>query len=121
MLSFGDGNLFFWITTGVVAVTWIFYGYMARIHRDKLIQSLIEKGQPIPKGLLGGADDAPPSARGAGIVLISIALGLAALLWGMTSPDSPFGDTIPGMQWLPLAAILPFMAGIGLLLSCLRK
>lgn len=107
----------FWASIAVIAVAASFFSYLSRAARYRMLQSLAEKGQPLPPELLANLADANGSPRGvlrSGIILVCIGTALSFFLWAMTSPQ--FDGPIRNLSWLPTVGAFPFMIGVGLLL-----
>ena len=122
-----DSAVVFW--GAIVAVVFItnFFGYRERMSRHRVIETLAEKGQPIPPEYLGGYGRYERhywryrSPIASGILLMCIGVALAVFLWGMTGGGNPFlwdngGDGHPP-SWLPFVGIFPFMVGFARLLA----
>jgi hypothetical protein len=102
----------FWIAVCVIAVSAIFFRHRTRVSRDRLLQSLVDKGQPIPPELLR------PHASGsrsffcswrAGVILIC--LGIAIFLsqyFGSFYGGGPF----EAFGRRGFGAVFPFMIGV---------
>ncbi|MBI1331012.1 MAG: hypothetical protein GC166_14040 [Alphaproteobacteria bacterium] len=112
-------HMVFWIVIGVIAVSAIFFRYRESVSRDRTLQTLAEKGQPIPPELLrrGGGYYRYRSPLRSGIILVCI--GIAIFIasnggWhhhGFEDGDGPFG-----LPWQMSGAIFPLMIGVALLL-----
>jgi hypothetical protein len=100
-----------WVLIAIVIGAIVYFRYRTSIERIRLMQSLIEKGQPIPPELLtGNAKKRDPVARG--IMLISIGLATGLFFWAMTS--GYFGEKDPD-SWLPFFGAFPLFIGIAYL------
>ncbi len=104
-------SIFLWAMVGAVIIAAIYFRYKTRIARTRLLQTFVEKGQPIPPELLGEAKTkANPVARG--IVLISAGLATILFFWAMTS--GVFGEKDPD-TWIPFLGVFPLFIGIAYL------
>ena len=115
----------------IVAIIFIsnFFGYRERTSRHRMIETLAEKGQPIPPEYFGGRYEAYGRHCGryrnpvaSGILLMCIGIALAVFLWGMTGGGNPFvgwdnGGNGHPPSWLPFVGIFPFMVGLARLLA----
>lgn len=107
----------FWLAVAVIAVSASFFSYRSRAARYRMLESLAEKGQPLPADLLSTLADANPGPRATlrgGIILVCIGSALAFFLWAMTSPA--FDGPIVHLSWLPAIGAFPIMIGLGLLI-----
>jgi hypothetical protein len=107
----------FWIAIALIAVAASFFSYLSRTARYRMLQSLAEKGQPLPPELLNTLADSNTGSRGTlrgGIILICIGSALAFFLWAMT--NNGFDGPIEHLSWLPAVGAFPIMIGLGLLL-----
>ncbi|MEI9993537.1 MAG: DUF6249 domain-containing protein [Rhizomicrobium sp.] len=109
----------FWIVIGIVVVANGYFVFQVRVARYRVMQTLAEKGQPVPPELLIGAlRRAPVGMMRGGIVLLCLGLALGTFLWAMTA-QSVFAGPIPDAGWLPSVALFPIMIGVALLLMAL--
>jgi hypothetical protein len=120
---FGPGLLF--IVAGVVVI-YILH-YRARMHTDKVLQTLAEKGLPIPPELFRKADtrDARSLYFARGAILISVGLATIVFFCAMVSKtfDIDYSSNvamgrglIPPPHYLPFLGVFPLFAGIACLL-----
>lgn len=109
----------FWIVIGVIAVASIFFHYRASVSRDRTIQMLAEKGQPIPPELTRGDYRKHRHSARSGIILMCIGIAIAVFFWAMTQPGAPIeiSGGNAGNNWLPVVGIFPFMISVGILLG----
>lgn len=113
-MLFGDYfgmNMVFWIVIGLIAISSIFFRYRASVSRDRTIQMLAEKGQPIPPELVRGGYyrhyDRSPSR---GLFLMLIGVALFVFFWAMTGGMIHGIDETP--NWLPFVGVFPFAIGL---------
>jgi len=102
----------FWVMIGAVIITAIYFRHQGRMARTRLLQTLAEKGQPIPAGLLNGDLKTKTNPIARGIVLISVGLAAILFLWAITS--GTFGEKAPD-TWLPFLGAFPLFIGIAYL------
>jgi hypothetical protein len=109
----------FWVVVGAVLIANGFFVYQVRVARYRVMQTLAEKGQPVPVELFNGAVRTAHTGmmRGA-IVLLCIGVALATFFWSMTSV-SIFHGPIESALWLPTIGLFPIMIGFALLLMAL--
>ena len=107
-------NMVFWIVIGVIAVAAIFFDYRASVHRNRTLQIMAEKGQPIPPEFFHDKSYRYRGRRGgfrSGIILMCIGIAIFVFLSGM------MGGFVNGVHmgpgWIALAGIFPFMIGLG--------
>ena len=105
---FGPGIVF--LVIGGVMICWLYF--RSRMHTDKVLQSLVEKGLPIPTELFRKTDtqDARAVYLARGAILVSVGLAAIVFFWAMTSGN--FGPRQPDVLWLPFLGIFPLFAGI---------
>lgn len=99
----------FWLIVGTIIIVAIYFRHKTAIERTRLLQTLAEKGQPIPAELLGSEPKAKANPVARGIVLISVGLATILFLWAMTS--GLFGEKDPD-TWLPFLGVFPLFIGI---------
>ena len=117
--AFATVAITFWVVIGVVVVANGFFVYQVRAARYRVMQTLAEKGQPVPIELFNGPRRAAPVGlmRG-GIVLVFIGVALMTFFWSMTA-QSYFHGPIESASWLPTLGLFPLMIGLALLLMAL--
>ena len=121
--------MFVFHSMGVIAIFWIavvaivfvgnFFSYRERASRYRMIETLAEKGQPIPPEYLGNGRRYYSwrygNPVGSGIYLMCIGVALFVFFWAMSGGGYPFsGD---GPNWLPFIGIFPFMVGLARVLA----
>ena len=75
----------FWLVIGVVLVANGYFVYQVRIARYRVMQTLADKGQPVPLELFNGPRrSAPVGMMRGGIVLVCIGVALMTFFWSMT-------------------------------------
>jgi hypothetical protein len=119
-------------SVGVVAMFWIaivlivffgnFFSYRERASRHRMIETLAEKGQPIPPDYYGYGRRhswryGNPVASG--IYLMCVGVALFVFFWAFSGGGNPFedGGHFGGPNWLPFVGIFPFMIGVARLLA----
>jgi hypothetical protein len=117
-----DHNLF-WVLVFAVPIVSIVMGSLSRMARYRALSKLAEQGKPIPPELMSSRDEhggivSRGTLRG-GIVMICVGIGLAVFFWAMSGA----GGLVHGvghneeMDWLPAIGAIPFMIGVGLVVS----
>lgn len=107
---------------GIVVIVFMtqFFSYRERASRHRVIETLAEKGQPIPPELLTrsrhGSDLRDNNPIQSGIFLMCVGVALAVFFWAMNGGGSFFdGEHVP--NWLPFVGIFPFMVGLARLIA----
>lgn len=103
----------FWVVIGIVVIANGYFVYQVRMARYRVMQTLADKGQPVPTELLGG--NLRPAHTGlmrGGIVMLCLGLSLGGFLWAMTAQSLFQGPIHIG--WLPTVALFPLFLGIAL-------
>ncbi|MBL6852487.1 MAG: hypothetical protein ISS15_13680 [Alphaproteobacteria bacterium] len=106
----------FWIVVGAVLIANGFFVYQVRIARYRVMQTLAEKGQPVPVELFNGAvRRAHSGLMRAAIILMCLGIAFSTFFWSMTSV-SIFHGPIESALWLPTLGLFPIMLGLAFLL-----
>jgi hypothetical protein len=109
----------FWLVIAIVLVANGYFVYQVRMARYRVMQTLAEKGQPVPLELFNGPRrSAPVGLMRGGIILVCIGVALGAFFWSMTS-QSAFHGPIESANWLPTLGLFPFMIGFSLLVMAM--
>lgn len=110
-----ESTLIFWGAIVLIVVLGNYFRYKSQSSRHRVIEAMVQKGQPVPPELLAGRDQYSyryHSPIQSGIFLMCIGVALAVFFWAMTGGgdfmDSK--DHIP--NWLPVIGIFPFMVGL---------
>ena len=111
----------FWTVIGVIVVANGYFIYQVRLARYRVMQTLAEKGQPVPVELFNGPRRTANTGmlRGA-IVLLCLGSALGVFFWSMTA-QSIFHGPIENAAWLPSIALFPVLLGVALLLMSLLE
>jgi predicted anti-sigma-YlaC factor YlaD len=112
----------FWIAVVFIVFVTSFFRYRERASHHRMIETLAEKGQPIPPEMLSG--DLPDrryrygNVIGSGIVLMCVGIALAIFFWALGGGGNFFSsEGVP--NWLPVIGIFPFMVGLARILGYL--
>ncbi len=109
----------FWTVIGIILVANGYFIYQVRMARYRVMQTLAEKGQPVPPELfVGPRRSAPVGMMRGAIVLISLGVAFAIFFWSMTA-QSMFHGPIENAQWLPAIAAFPLGIGFALWLMAM--
>jgi len=109
----------FWIVLGVIFVANGYFVFQVRMARYRVMQTLAEKGQPVPVELFQGpVRQAPVGMVRGGIILVSIGVAFAVFFWSLTA-QSVFNGPIESAAWLPTISLLPISIGAALLLMAM--
>ena len=110
-----ESTFIFWSAIVIIVVVGNYFRYRSQASRHRVIETMVQKGQPVPPELLAGRDRYAYryySPIQSGIFLMCIGVALAVFFWAMTGGgdfmDSK--DHIP--NWLPVIGIFPFMVGL---------
>ena len=111
--------IMFWAVIGFVLVANGYFVYQVRLARYRVMQTLADKGQPVPLELFNGPRrSAPVGLMRGGIVLVCIGVALMMFFWAMTD-QSIFHGPIESASWLPTIGFFPFMIGVALLVMAM--
>ena len=137
IVTHGNGliiSLIFWGAIVLIVFLGNFFSYRERTSRHRVIEKLVDKGQPVPPELLNGNGrgyyrDGYRGGRygnplSSGIYLMCIGVAIAVFLWAMTGGLNWFGDNDNfgfhgGPNWLPFVGIFPFMIGLSRVIAYL--
>jgi hypothetical protein len=120
--------MFYSTPTAILTVIWgailllvffvLFFSYLNRRAKYRMIERLAEKGQPLTPEMLsgitngsGGKGDKNPVTSG--IFLMCIGVALAIFFWGLDGFQMPWN----GGDFLPVIGIFPFMVGLARVLG----
>ena len=116
-----DSTIIFWGAIVLIVFAANFFSYRTQASRHRMMETLAEKGQPIPPELLANPRYYRHSYGNpvqSGIFLMCIGVALAVFFWAMGGGGTLFdGDRMP--NWLPVIGIFPFMIGVARLLGAL--
>jgi hypothetical protein len=106
-------GMVFWLVIGAIAIAGILGSNYAQAKKIALIESFIEKGQPIPPGLLEGRK--LYDWRGFMVAgVICVAAGIALLIFFCALVTWQLGDD-PEQRFLPFISAFPLSVGIACL------
>lgn len=110
------------LVLGVVVIVFMtqFFSYRERASRHRVIETLAEKGQPIPPELLTSSRHSSDwrynNPIQSGIFMMCIGVALAVFFWAMNGGGNFVnGEHVP--NWLPFVGIFPFMVGLARLIA----
>src|SRR6185437_943247 len=91
---YGMSSLIFWGAIVLIVIVVNYFSYRNVQSRHRMIETLAEKGQPIPPELLANGrhyhrDGSPIQS---GIFLMCIGIALAVFFWAMTGGGTYFAD-----------------------------
>ena len=119
--DFATVGTVFWVVIGMVLIANGFFVFQVRMARYRVMQTLAEKGQPVPVELFNGTTRPPHSGlMRAAIILLCLGSALGIFFWSMTS-ISFFHGPIERALWLPTLGLFPFMLGFAFLLMALME
>ena len=108
-----ESTIIFWGAIVLIVVVTNYFSYKNMSSRHRMMETLAEKGQPIPPELLtkGREHYRDRSPIQSGIFLMCIGVALAVFFWAMGGGGNLIeGDRMP--NWLPVIGIFPFMVGL---------
>jgi len=110
-----ESTLIFWGAIVLIVVLGNYFRYKSQSSRHRVIETMVQKGQPVPPELLAGRDQYSYRYHNpiqSGIFLMCIGIALAVFFWAMTGGGNfmDSNDHIP--NWLPVIGIFPFMVGL---------
>jgi hypothetical protein len=110
-----ESTIIFWGAIVLIVVAGNYFRYKSQASRHRVIEAMVQKGQPVPPELLAGGRDRYSyryySPIQSGIFLMCIGIALALFFWAMTGGGNYFdGEHMP--NWLPFVGIFPFMVGL---------
>ena len=122
MPNFHFSSMIFWGAIVLIVLFSNFFSYRAQASRHRMLETLAEKGQPIPPELLAnGRGDRYNYRQGhpvqSGIFLMCIGIALAVFFWVMNGGGGMFEDHKHMPDWLPVVGIFPFMVGLARILG----
>ena len=109
-----ESTIIFWGAIVLIVVAGNYFRYKSQASRHRVIESMVQKGQPVPPELLAGRDRYSyryHSPVQSGIFLMCIGIALAVFFWALSGGGNLVeGDHVP--NWLPVIGIFPFMVGL---------
>jgi hypothetical protein len=116
-----ESTVIFWGAIVLIVFAANFFSYRTQASRHRLMETLAEKGQPIPPELLANTRSYRHygSPVQSGIFLMCIGVALAVFFWALSGGGNLLdaGGGVP--HWLPVIGIFPFMVGLARLLGSL--
>lgn len=117
---YGMSSLIFWGAIVMIVIVGNFFSYRTQASRHRMMETLAEKGQPIPPELLSGNRDYSRYHRSSvqsGIFLMCVGIALAVFFWAMSGGGNLMDGNGHMPNWLPVIGIFPFMVGLARLLG----
>lgn len=114
-----DSTLIFWGAIVIIVVAGNYFSYRSQSSRHRMMETLAEKGQPIPPDFVVNGRDYHRYRNPiqSGIFLMCIGIALAVFFWAMTGGGNLFAADGHMPNWLPVIGIFPFMVGLARLLG----
>jgi Domain of unknown function (DUF6249) len=114
-----EATLIFWGAIVLIVFAANFFSYRTQASRHRLMETLAEKGQPIPPELLANTRTYRQYRNSvqSGILLMCIGVALAVFFWAMSGGGNLFDESGNMPHWLPVIGIFPFMIGLARLLG----
>ena len=115
MISFHgwESTIIFWGAIVAIVLVGNYFSYKTQASRHRMMETMAEKGQPVPPELLVSGRDRYRyhNPIQSGIFLMCIGVALAVFFWAMGGGGNLMdGDRMP--NWLPVIGIFPFMVGL---------
>jgi len=113
-----ESTIIFWAAIVLIVFFTSYFNYRSRASRHRLIETMVEKGQPVPPELLAPNGDhygRSHSPLQVGIFMMCIGVALAVFFWALSG--SGFGGDREVPTWLAAVGIFPFMVGLARLLG----
>ena len=109
-----DSTLIFWGAIVIIVVAGNYFSYRSQSSRHRMMETLAEKGQPIPPDLVVNGRDYHRYRNPiqSGIFLMCIGIALAVFFWAMTGGGAPIDRYGHMPSWLPVIGVFPFMVGL---------
>ncbi len=112
-----SSSAIFWLAIVAIVFVSSFFSYRTRASRHRMIETLAEKGLPIPPEYLSGRREySPRGGIASGIFLMCIGIALGVFFWAMTGWGNPITDP-QGGSFLIFVGIFPFMVGLARILA----
>ena len=108
-----DSTMIFWGAIVLIVVVSNYFSYKNQQSRHRMMETLAEKGQPIPPEYAAGGRDyyRYRNPIQSGIFMMCIGIALAVFFWAMNGGGNLIeGNHVP--NWLPVIGIFPFMVGL---------
>jgi hypothetical protein len=115
-----ESTLIFWGAIVLIVFAANFFSYRTQASRHRMVETLAEKGQPIPPELLTNTRPyrhSFVSPAQSGIYLMCIGIALAIFFWAMSGGGEMFDNEGHMPHWLPVIGIFPFMLGLARFLA----
>ena len=113
MFDMHDHTLILWVSIIIIVLVVNFFSYRMQASRHRMIETLAEKGQPIPPEMFSSRSRSQyryHSPIQSGIFLMCIGVALGVFFWAQSDIHG-----VP--NWLPFVGIFPFMVGLARLLG----
>ena len=110
-----ESTLIFWGAIVLIVFAANFFSYRTQASRHRMMETLAEKGQPIPPELLTNTRpyrNSFVSSVQSGIYLMCLGVALAVFFWAMSGGGEMFDSEGHMPHWLPVIGIFPFMLGL---------
>jgi len=120
--GYARGSL--WVPTavlwaGVVCIVLIgnYFSYKRRESRDRLLEKLAERGQPLPPNAFAEWRDR--NSFTSSFILISMGVAVALFFWALSGGGGRFTGEAGVPDWLPVLGVFPILIGIARLAGAL--
>src|ERR1700743_1940992 len=109
-----DSTLIFWGAIVIIVVAGNYFSYRSQSSRHRMMETLAEKGQPIPPDFVVNGRDYHRYRNPiqSGIFLMCVGIALAVFFWAMTGGGNLIRSHGHMPSWLPVVGVFPFMVGL---------
>jgi hypothetical protein len=108
----------FWLIIGAIVIASLYFRHQTAVRRTQVIQTMVEKGAPIPSDLFQEPRRNPINGHtfiAAGILLLGLAA--AALVFFLALTSAALNDHAQAPRFVPFLSAFPFFIGIACLVT----
>jgi hypothetical protein len=114
------GTLITWTAIVIIVLVRGYFRHQTRVARYRLYETMAEKGQTVPPDTLAQMerhDCRDRTSVGSGITLMCVGVGLGIFFWALSGGYGFFHHPSNVPDWLMFVGVIPFMIGLGRVLS----
>lgn len=111
-----------WGAIVIIVVVSRYFRHQSRIAKYQMLEKMAEKGQTIPPDVLARDDYRDRGCRDnatSGIMLMCVGIGLGLFFWALSGGYGIFHHPTNVPDWMVFVGVIPFMIGLGRLLTSL--